>query len=44
MSKKKEGYVIEFHMKDLIKKGVLSAYDLLWGTGIGNIAAILCRK
>ena len=39
--KKLEGHVIEFHMKDLNEKGVLSAHDLPWGTGISNIPAIM---
>ena len=39
--KKLEGHVIEFHMKDLNEKGVRSAHDLPWGTGISNIPAIM---
>lgn len=39
--RKLEGRVIGFHMKDLNEKGVKSAHDLPWGTGISDIPAIM---
>lgn len=39
--KKLENRIIGFHMKDLNEKGVRSAHDLPWGTGISDIPAIM---
>lgn len=39
--KKLQGHIKEFHMKDLNEKGVRSAHDVPWGTGINNIAGIM---
>lgn len=38
--KKLEGRVIEFHFKDLNKKGE-DAHDVPWGTGVGDVKALL---
>lgn len=38
---KLQGRVIEFHMKDLDQKGIRSAHDVPWGTGVNNIAGIM---
>lgn len=39
--KKLEGHVLHSHMKDLNVKGVRSAHDVIWGTGVSNIAGVV---
>jgi sugar phosphate isomerase/epimerase len=38
--KKLEGHIIELHVKDLNEKSA-DAHDVIWGTGISDIAGIL---
>jgi sugar phosphate isomerase/epimerase len=39
--KKLNGHVLHSHMKDLNEKGVLEAHDVIWGTGVSNIAGVV---
>lgn len=39
--KKLEGHVLHSHMKDLNEKGVVAAHDVIWGTGVSNIAGVV---
>lgn len=39
--KKLQGRIISFHFKDLNEFGKKDAHDVPWGTGAGNIAAVL---
>src|SRR5690606_6885918 len=39
--KKLEGRVLHLHMKDLNEKNNRKAHDVVWGTGISNIPAIV---
>ena len=38
-----EGRLVSFHLKDLNKFGVRSAHDVPWGTGVGNLEAVLAE-
>lgn len=40
---KLEGRIISFHFKDLNKFGTRSAHDVPWGTGEGNVDAMLAE-
>jgi len=40
---KLEGRIISFHFKDLNKFGIRSAHDMPWGTGVGNVDAMLAE-
>jgi sugar phosphate isomerase/epimerase len=39
--KKLEGRIIEFHFKDLNKKGDIEAHDVIWGTGVCDVKALI---
>ncbi|MBE7177654.1 MAG: sugar phosphate isomerase/epimerase [Mucilaginibacter polytrichastri] len=41
--KKLEGHVFHSHMKDLNEKGNREAHDLVWGTGVSNIPAVIAE-
>ncbi len=41
--KKLEGHIKGCHMKDLNEKGVRSAHDVPWGTGVSNIAGVIAE-
>ena len=36
-----EGRIISFHLKDLGEMGNPGAHDVIWGTGLGNVEAVL---
>ncbi len=36
-----EGHVISFHVKDLVEMGRNEAHDVVWGTGLLNLRAVL---
>ena len=38
-----EGRIVSFHFKDLAEIGERSAHDMIWGTGIADIEAILAE-
>lgn len=39
--RKLEGHVFQMHMKDLNEKGVLTAHDVHWGTGVSDILGVI---
>lgn len=41
--KKLEGCLLELHMKDLTEKGVRSAHDVHWGTGVCDIPGVVAE-
>ena len=41
--KKLDGRIIEFHFKDINKKGDRKAYDVPWGTGVCDVPAMLAE-
>jgi sugar phosphate isomerase/epimerase len=41
--KKLEGRIVEFHFKDLNEFGNKNAYDVPWGTGVGDIKAVMAE-
>lgn len=41
--KKLKGHVIHSHMKDLNEKGNKQAHDVIWGTGVSNIPAVIAE-
>ena len=38
-----EGRLISFHLKDLNEAGVRDAHDVVWGTGVVDVKAILAE-
>lgn len=39
--KKLEGRILEFHFKDLNQKGDKEAHDVIWGTGVCDVKALI---